>query len=138
MVRTLKDWYYVIMQLRRRRRMKKIIIILSAVFVLGITVICPILADELSPRRGPYYQNMYVLNSCASPNSHFADVGGFGTMARLDLSKTYLSPIYEDGKTPAYVYVYVDVDGREYVPYYEGYDYSHSVTYNNGSCWLLH
>ena len=86
-----------------------------------------------TPRRGPVYQMLPIGNFC-NFGSYTVEYGSFSTSAQLDFSKTVTDFTVDTGTMGAYLYHYYDVNGKEYLPYRDGFTYQTDKTYYSNTC----
>ena len=86
-----------------------------------------------TPRRGPVYQMLPIGNFC-NFGSYTVEYGSFSTSAQLDFSKTVTDFTVDAGTMGAYLYHYYDANGKEYLPYRDGFTYQTGKTYYLNTC----
>ncbi len=89
--------------------------------------------ETIKPRRGPVYQLLPIGNFC-NFGSYTVEYGSFSTSAQLDFSKTRTEFSVDAGTMGAYLYHYYDVNGKEYLPFRDGFTYQTSDTYYSSTC----
>ncbi len=116
------------------KKMKKIRIIVSMLLLL---LCCSsVYATEktsVTPKIGPVYQLLPIGNFC-NFGSYTVEYGSFSTSAQLDFSKTVTDFTVDAGTMGAYLYHYYDVNGKEYLPYRDGFTYQTGKTYYSDTC----
>ena len=108
--------------------MKKILAVLGAASIMISFLVAPVFASA----KGPVYYGLPIYNSCELVG-HEVIYGTFSTSAGIDFSKTRIILYQPVDNTGAYLYVYTDYNGVEYIPYYDGYSYD-SYAYFSGHC----
>ena len=118
--------------------MKKIKLLLS----IGLLIACCLnvfgeekstIEVKIEPRRGPIYQYLPYGNFCEL-GGYTVEYGSFETSAPLDFSKTRTELTEYPDSHPAYLYHYYDANGKEYIPYFDGFVYQESKTYKSSTC----